>query len=368
MKVNEIKIVTIILVSVIVIMLVNYLVFTIIGRNKGFKIKLFSCGGNTQLLFEEEYAITEIKKIKVMASSENIKVIQGKENQVKVSIYGEEEEAPKVKLENGNLTIEKENTLVHLMAFFYFIKKEIIIEVPPHYKDEIEVKASSGNINIEDLEYANMQLTASSGNIKMGNANQVKAKTSSGRIQVEVIKQEANLQASSGNIQVAKAEKIEAKTSSGKIEIGEIGEGNLRTTSGSIKIAKAQTGEAKTSSGKIQIGEIKEAILNTTSGKIQIEKGDSITATTSSGTIDIGSIEKYCNFNTTSGSIKIQNLQLSENSKIQTTSGSVKISNAKQIYIEAYSTSGSVKIEESNRKADIELKIKTTSGSISVNH
>ena len=67
-----------------------------------------------------------------------------------------------------------------------------------------------------------------------------------------------------------------------------------------------------------------------------------------------------------SGSIEIDSLNISENSLITTKSGNVHINSKNDIYVETETVSGDDNIKNNNRKADIEVKIATTSGSIYV--
>ncbi len=103
------------------------------------------------------------------------------------------------------------------------------------------------------------------------------------------------------------------------------------------------------------------------SGNINIEKAGKIEARASSGSIKIGMIASFCDLSTNSGEIKIEECNLNEDSKITAKSGAVRIKKTNDIYINAKAKSGSTKIEQNNRKSDIELKIETISGGIKVN-
>ena len=69
-----------------------------------------------------------------------------------------------------------------------------------------------------------------------------------------------------------------------------------------------------------------------------------------------------------SGDINIDELDIKENSRIEAKSGDVTINNnVCNCYVEAETNSGDKSINKFDRKSEIELKIKTTSGDISVN-
>ena len=69
----------------------------------------------------------------------------------------------------------------------------------------------------------------------------------------------------------------------------------------------------------------------------------------------------------TSGDITIREVNLTKDSSIKAVSGDINIEKANDIYVDAHATSGDIKIDDNNRKAPVELKIKTTSGDIEVN-
>ena len=71
---------------------------------------------------------------------------------------------------------------------------------------------------------------------------------------------------------------------------------------------------------------------------------------------------------TTSGDIKIVTLNIDTESEINTISGDIEIDNNEcNCYIDFSTISGDNHIKKSDRKSDLVLKVKTTSGDISVN-
>lgn len=128
-----------------------------------------------------------------------------------------------------------------------------------------------------------------------------------------------------------------------------------------------ENGKLEASSGNIKLGDIKNVQINTTSGVIVAQNVERISARATSGNIKINSISQFCELSTKSGAIRIEACNLTENSSIQATSGGVHIQRLNDVYVDAKAISGSVKIENNDRKSDIELKINTTSGSIKVN-
>lgn len=127
-----------------------------------------------------------------------------------------------------------------------------------------------------------------------------------------------------------------------------------------------EKGTFKTTSGNIEIGDVKEAQIEATSGTLKAGNVQRVTANLHSGGIKINSIKEYCNLSATSGEVKIETCYLTENSNIMVKSGGVYIKEINDIFVNAKTNSGSTKIKETDRKAEVELKIQTTSGTIKV--
>ena len=322
----------IILLSIIVVILISIMVLALINRNSDFKVSFFSFGDKTKLISQNEYDINGLEYIYIEASSSNVKFIEGSSDKVKVTIYGGENEKFNVNLTDNRLDIIKDNSTFHVFVFFAWYREEIIVEIPKMYDGDIGIKLSSGNVEMIDLDKSNVDIECSSGNVKCGNIY-------------------------NGSI----------RTSSGNIFVGNGNELNLKASSGNIKVGNVVKATSETSSGGIQLESGDDVQLRATSGSIKVGNINRITAKTSSGSIKINSVNGYLDLSSTSGGIKIEECSLTENSNIHATSGSVSVNKTNDIYIDASSTSGSRKVNNGDRKSDTELKISTTSGSIKVN-
>ena len=127
---------------------------------------------------------------------------------------------------------------------------------------------------------------------------------------------------------------------------------DVKLTSGDLKAASYPNAKLKArfTSGDLEINSIKDATIRLTSGDVKINK-----------------INNYAHIKATSGDIKIDKFNINKDSYIKITSGDVVIKETSDAYINAKVTSGDIDINNSNRKAEHELKIKATSGDISVN-
>lgn len=333
MKNKGAKITLIIILVILVIALINFMIYAIVNKNGEFKLSLIGFGDNTTMIFEKEYNPEELNNINVDVSSSNVKIEKADIDKIKITVYGEKEDKIKEVMNENELSITKENTKIFIFTMLYWCREEIIIQVPNNCDEEFNIKTSSGDIIVPDLEGDNIQLKTASGKIQCGNINNGNIETSSGDILIGN-GNEVTLKASSGNIKAGDFNKLSAEASSGDIEIGTISE---------------------------------DAKVKTASGKITLNGANKLKAEAISGDIKINSIENNCEISSTSGNIIVDTANINENSFIKTNSGNVVINNKNDIYVETKTTSGDADVQNNNRMSEIVLDITTTSGNIKVN-
>lgn len=143
---------------------------------------------------------------------------------------------------------------------------------------------------------------------------------------------------------------------------------NINVKSGDINLKDSIDTIIKTTSGDIEVGSTKTLDIETKSGDIEINKANSLKLTAISGDVTIDEINNKLQLETTSGDVKINKLNINNNSSIKVTSGDITIGKTNDIYIDTSVISGDTKVNTNNRHAEYELKIKTTSGDITVNN
>ena len=333
MKNKGAKITLIIILVILVIALINFMIYAMVNKNGEFKLSLIGFGDNTAMIFEKEYNPEELNNINVDVSSSNVKIEKADIDKIKITAYGEKEDKIKEVMNENELSITKENTKIFIFTMLYWCREEIIIQVPNNCDEEFNIKTSSGDIIVPDLEGDNIELKTASGKIQCGNINNGNIETSSGDILIGN-GNEVTLKASSGNIKAGDFNKLSAEASSGDIEIGTISE---------------------------------DAKVKTASGKITLNGANKLKAEAISGDIKINSIENNCEISSTSGNIIVDRANINENSFIKTNSGNVVINNKNDIYVETETTSGDADVQNNNRMSEIVLDITTTSGNIKVN-
>lgn len=120
---------------------------------------------------------------------------------------------------------------------------------------------------------------------------------------------------------------------------------------GDITLHKANVANIKEAAGNVEVGTAYDATIESAYGDIKIT-----------------SINNYLDLKSDCGDIKIDNVILNKNSIIKSNLGNVKIGSINDIYIDATTDLGNVKINNNYRKSDIILKIENDCGDITVNN
>lgn len=290
MKNRGVKIALIIILVILSIALITFMIIKLINKDMKFNLSLIGFGDKTEMLFQEEYEIEPLESIYVDISSSNVRIEKTDTDKIKVTAYGDKGDTIQAVMNENELSITKQNTNIYLFTVFYWCREEIIIEIPNESDENFKIHTSSGDIAVPDLETNQVQFETESGDITCGNLN-------------------------NGDL----------KSSSGDISIGNGNEITLNTSSGKIKTSNVNILNAKASSGDIEIGTIEKGKVETSSGKINIEGAKRLQAQCSSGEMNITNIENYCELATSSGDIEIQSLNITENSTISAKSGNVDI-------------------------------------------
>lgn len=119
--------------------------------------------------------------------------------------------------------------------------------------------------------------------------------------------------------------------------------------------------------GNIVLNNSKIARLNTSYGNIDINEVDDIEAESEHGNINIEKINNYLDLSNEYGNVKIKQSVLDKDSFIDVEYGDIKIYSISDVYIDAKTDLGDVKIKNNNKQSDIILKIRSDCGDIKIN-
>lgn len=237
---------------------------------------------NLRLVESKEVEPTEINKVYINLYSTDLVIKSSENEKILVEYYSNRENNPKIELEKETLIVDETKYDVSCIGFCNS-RRRVVLYLPETYENELELTTKSGDI------------------------------TATNNLSKNIL--------------------------------------NITTSSGDVKLNQTGTINATTSSGDVRI-----------------DRTEIVKVNTSSGEIEINTITSKANLQTSSGDIEISKINLKENSTIKTSSGDVDISNNEgNCYVETQTSSGDTKIKKSDRKSDIVLRIKTSSGDISVN-
>ncbi|MDE6284777.1 MAG: DUF4097 family beta strand repeat-containing protein [Bacilli bacterium] len=142
---------------------------------------------------------------------------------------------------------------------------------------------------------------------------------------------------------------------------------DVTTVSGDVALPLSGTDlSVKTTSGDIEIDSFKDVNVSSVSGDIKLRSGNNINIDTTSGDITIHNVLSFINAESISGEIRIDSLEIYQDSKLKTVSGDVDIKSINDIFVEASTKSGDIDIRQNNRLSATVLTINTISGDVDV--
>lgn len=120
--------------------------------------------------------------------------------------------------------------------------------------------------------------------------------------------------------------------------------------------------------GDIDICELENATINVKEqcGDVKINKVKDVFIDNQYGDIEIDTVSNKCELNLSCGDVKINSLEIKEDSYITSSLGDVKILNAKNVYVDAKTKLGDTKISNNDRYAEATIKIENSCGDIKV--
>lgn len=156
----------------------------------------------------------------------------------------------------------------------------------------------------------------------------------------------------------------------GDIKIGDVNNANLEVKSdvGDVKVNSIFRGVINSRVGDIKIKKINELNIESKTGDVKVDQVDTINVKSNTGDIKIGTVNKLLKIKSKTGDVKIENANIKENSNISSDIGDVKIYKAIGCYVNGNTNVGDIKINNNDRKSNIELNINSRVGDIKVNY
>lgn len=164
--------------------------------------------------------------------------------------------------------------------------------------------------------------------------------------------------------------KLDITNNYGDIDIGEFLNAtiNINEDCGDVEIDGANNIIVDNDYGDITIGTAHMANITESCGDIKINTANELVAENNYGDIKVGSVNSYFDISNDCGDIRIENVNIEKNSYIKDDLGYIKLGTTNEIYIDAKTDLGKVKINNNYQKSDITLKIENDCGDIIINN
>lgn len=156
----------------------------------------------------------------------------------------------------------------------------------------------------------------------------------------------------------------------GDIEIDEFLNANMEILeeSGDVKIIGGNNIKVTNDYGDIKINNANDIDIKESAGDVIIDSVNNVKVENDYGDIKIDKVNNYLDLNNDCGDIELENIVLNKNSSITDSYGDIKIGKTNEIYIDAKTDLGDVKINNNYNKSDINLKITNDCGDIKVSN
>src|SRR5574344_1931252 len=154
----------------------------------------------------------------------------------------------------------------------------------------------------------------------------------------------------------------------GDVEIEELINADIDTNSdcGDVSIKAANNLTVKSDYGDVKIGTVKTADIKQSAGDVEIEEVEDVTIDSDLGDVEIDTITKHVNIKSDCGTVKIENLDLTKNSKIVNNVGDIRINSTGKIYFDAKTDLGDIDIENNYPKSDVTIKLENDCDDIKI--
>ena len=163
---------------------------------------------------------------------------------------------------------------------------------------------------------------------------------------------------------------INIKNDYGDIALDEFLNANivLEEDCGDVKIIGGNIVKVDNNYGDIEIEKANVITINEDCGDVVISNTNDATVKNSYGDIKIKSVNNYLYLENDCGDIELNNINLKKNSYIKNDYGDIKIGYTNELFIDAKTALGKVKIKNNYHKSDITLKIENDCGDVEVNN
>lgn len=164
------------------------------------------------------------------------------------------------------------------------------------------------------------------------------------------------------------AYKIDIKNKYGDIKVNRFmrADISIEENCGNVFVSGANAVVINNDYGDIVLDEAKDAKIEESAGDVKIGIVDILVVSNNLGDISVDKVNQYLDISDDCGDIEIDNVYVTKDSYIKNNLGDIKVNNTNDIYIDATTNLGSVKIDSENKHSNVTLEITNDCGDIIV--
>lgn len=163
---------------------------------------------------------------------------------------------------------------------------------------------------------------------------------------------------------------INIKNDYGDIKIDEFPNATIEVKEdcGDVSVKSGNNVVIKNDYGDIVLDKANEADIKQSAGDVEVGIVKKINVVNNYGDINIDEVSEYLNIEEKCGDVEIEKVNLLQDSNINNNFGDIDINYTNEVYIEAKTDLGDVKIKNNYKDAKIILRLKNNCGDITVNN
>lgn len=262
MKNKGLTIFSIILLSIVVVLLVLFLIFSLSNKSFFKNLSLFSKVSNVKIV-DEIYEET-FEQINIDAKAGDIEIKKSNDNQIKLIIYGDKERT-KVSDNSSELNISSREKDCFGLCFKRTISK-IELYIPVDYDKNIKINSNYGDIEIDEFKNLNLDVKMEAGDIEVGSVKNADIVNSYGDITINGHSEKIYIKEKCGDVEINEVDDVTVQNNYGDIKINKINSSlDVKDDCGDIKIAFISINKNSTihnSLGDIEIGTTNEIFID----------------------------------------------------------------------------------------------------------
>ena len=266
---------------------------------------------------------------------------------------------------NGNFKFRNFN-------FSHKVSNELVVdEVYDNMFDKIKIKTNASDIYIKESTTNEIKVTV------YGDKDNTKVNINNNELLIELKEKPCigfcfNIKISKIEIYIPSANKgiLDIKNNYGDVEIDKFLNMDIIVDEdcGDVNILGANKADINNNYGNVDLKQVNVANIETASGNTKVGIVNDITIKNDYGNVLIDKVNNFIDIKEDCGDVEINSIKINKDSSIKNDFGNIEIGSTNEIYIDASTDLGKVKINKNYKKSDITLKIENDCGDIEIDN